>query len=73
MSDRLVQLESKIAMLEHTVDVLGGELAAHQQAIDRLQQDMKALTQHLKQTRGAESNEPTEPHNTPPPHWGGSS
>jgi len=71
MTDRLVALESKIAMLEHTVDVLGGELAAHQRTIDRLQRDVDALVQFLKKGRSSESGEPIEPHDTRPPHWGG--
>lgn len=72
MTDRLVALESKIAMLEHTVDVLGGELAAHQRTIDRLQRDVDALVQFLKKGRSSESGESIEPHDTRPPHWGGS-
>jgi uncharacterized coiled-coil protein SlyX len=70
MTDRLVELESKITMLERTVDVLGGELAAHQRTIDRLQKDVDDLVQHLRRSRTAE---PMEPHDTPPPHWGGAS
>ena len=55
--DRIVGLESKIAVLERTVDVLSGELAAHQQVIDRLRRDMDALVQHLKKARGDDSIE----------------
>lgn len=73
MTDRLIALESKIAMLEHTVDVLNGELAAHQLTIDRLRQDVDSLVQHIKRGRAADAGEPIEPHDTPPPHWGGRS
>lgn len=72
MTDRQIALESKIATLERTVDQLAGELAAHQFRIDRLQQDLTALVQHLRQSRAANAGEPIEPHDTPPPHWGGS-
>jgi uncharacterized coiled-coil protein SlyX len=68
MTDRLVALESKIAVLEHLVDVLGGELAAHQRTIDRLQQDLADVLQFLKRSPTGES---IEPHDTRPPHWGG--
>lgn len=70
MTDRLVELESKIAVLEHTVDVLSGELAAHQRTIDRLRTDVDALLQNLKRGRTGDA---IEPHDTPPPHWGGGS
>lgn len=73
MTDRLVELESKIATLEHTVDVLGSELAAHQRTIDRLRDDVDALVQFLRKGRGGEASEPIEPHDTRPPHWGGGS
>ncbi len=74
MPDRLVALESKIAMLEHTVDALSGELAAHQRTIDHLRRDLDALVQHLKKGRTADTAEDgIEPHDTPPPHWGGAS
>lgn len=66
--DRLVELESKIAVLERTVDVLSGELAAHQRTIDRMRRDVEALVTHLKKARGEDA---IEPHDTPPPHWGG--
>jgi uncharacterized coiled-coil protein SlyX len=71
MTDRQIALESKIATLERTVDQLAGELAAHQFTIDRLQQDLAALVQHLRQGRAAHAGEAIEPHDTPPPHWGG--
>jgi len=74
MPDRLVELESKIAMLEHTVDALSGELAEHQRTIDRLRRDVDALVQLLKKGRPADGGEDgIEPHDTPPPHWGGAS
>jgi uncharacterized coiled-coil protein SlyX len=67
MTDRQIELESKIAMLEHTVDALSHELAAHQRSIERLRLDLDALATHWKRSRGSD---PIEPHDTPPPHWG---
>jgi uncharacterized coiled-coil protein SlyX len=67
MTDRQIALESKIAVLEHTVDALSHELAAHQRSIEQLRADLGAVLLHLKKARGAE---PIEPHDTPPPHWG---
>ena len=69
MSDSRIELESKLAMLEHTVDVLSGELAAQQNRIDILQANFESLAQQLKgQRSGGDSIEPPD---TRPPHWGG--
>ena len=68
MTDPRVELESKVAMLEHTVDALSGELAAHQKRLDFLQSNLEALVQQMKRPRGDEG---IEPHDTRPPHWGG--
>ncbi len=72
MPDRLVELESKVAMLEHTVDALSGELAAHQRTIERLQANVEALVLQIKRQR-SDAGEAIEPHDSPPPHWGGGS
>ena len=66
-SDR-VDLESKLAMLEHTVDSLSGELIAQQKRLDRLQDDLTSVLQQLKRKPGDDT---IEPHDTRPPHWGG--
>ena len=68
MADSRIELESKVAMLEHTVDVLSGELAAHQLRLDRMQATIETMAQQLKRLRGSEV---VEPHDTRPPHWGG--
>lgn len=68
MANSRIELESKLAMLEHTVDALSGELAAHQKRLDLLQATLEALVQRQK---GARPDEPIEPHDTRPPHWGG--
>ena len=68
MGDPRIELESKVAMLEHTVDVLSGELAAHQLRLDRMQATIETLAQQLKRLRGSD---PIEPNDSRPPHWGG--
>ena len=68
MSNSRIELESKLAMLEHTVDALSGELAAQQRRLDAMQATLAALVQRQK---GAQSAESIEPHDTRPPHWGG--
>jgi len=68
MTDSRIELESKVAMLEHTVDALSGELAAQQKQIELLQASLEALIQQQKRLRNVE---PIEPHDSRPPHWGG--
>ena len=70
MSNSLIELESKVAMLEHTVDLLSDELAAQQKRIDFLQTNVAALVQQQKRARSNDANDAIEPHDTPPPHWG---
>ncbi len=67
MSSERIELESKITMLERTVDALGGELRAQQQEIERLQATVKVLADQLRKTQDGDD---LEPHDTKPPHWG---
>lgn len=68
MPDSRVDLESKVAMLERTVDALSAELAAQQRVLDILQTHVELLRQHLKRPP---ADDAIEPHDTRPPHWGG--
>jgi uncharacterized coiled-coil protein SlyX len=69
MSDSRIQFESKVAILEHTVDALGGELLVQQRRLDALQATVEALVQQLNRLRSG--GDAVEPHDTRPPHWGG--
>jgi len=69
MSDDRVELESKIALLERTVESLSGELHVHAQRIESLQQSVKLLAEQM--TRGKGDGGEIEPHNTKPPHYNG--
>ena len=68
MDDR-VELESKIAMLERTVDALSGELAEQGRRIESLQASVATLVEQFKRQRAGDDS--IEPHDTRPPHWGG--
>lgn len=68
MPDSRVDLESKVAMLERTVDALSDELAAQQRVLEALQTQVELLREHLKRPPGDDS---IEPHDSRPPHWGG--
>ncbi|NKI34008.1 SlyX family protein [Wenzhouxiangella sp. XN79A] len=65
--DRLAQLESKLTFLEHTVDVLSGELEAQQGHTRRLQKTLEGLREQLGslQRDTGISDQPDEP----PPHY----
>ncbi|MEC7724035.1 MAG: SlyX family protein [Planctomycetota bacterium] len=67
MANDRVELESKIAQLERTVDALSGELHEQQRALDALQAAVKVLAEQLK--KRADGGD-LEPHDTKPPHWG---
>ncbi|MFN3241271.1 MAG: SlyX family protein [Planctomycetota bacterium] len=63
-----IELESKIAMLERTVDGLSGELHEQRKQIESLQATVRLLLDQLKKKS---DDDDLEPHDTRPPHWGG--
>lgn len=67
MSDNRVELESKIAMLERTVEALSGELHLHAQRIQSLQDMVKLLAEQVGRSK---SGDGLEPHDSKPPHYG---
>lgn len=44
---RFIELESKVAFLEHTLETLNYVVAEQQTEIDRLKEDVRALVQHV--------------------------
>lgn len=68
MQQQLIELESKLAFQEDTVDSLNNELHQHQVRIEKLQQQVMLLAEKLRQLpddQGILSAE-EEP---PPPHY----
>tara|TARA_R110002072_G_scaffold25443_5_gene85068 strand:+ start:24503 stop:24709 length:207 start_codon:yes stop_codon:yes gene_type:complete len=68
MSDDLVGLESKIAVLERTVEALSGEMHAQGRLIQALTDHVKTLSETVSRNK---SGDDIEPHNTKPPHYEG--
>ena len=68
MSDDRVELESKISVLERTVEALSAELHVQGQMIQALTEHVKTLSETV--ANGKPSDE-IEPHNTKPPHYSG--
>lgn len=63
-----IELETKVTMLEHTVDALSGELHQHAKTIAALQQQLRQVVEQL---RPKQAEMEIEPHDTPPPHYHG--
>jgi uncharacterized coiled-coil protein SlyX len=67
MSHDRVELESKFAMLERTVEALSGEMHDQGRLIQALTDHVKALSETVSRSK---SGDEIEPHNTKPPHYG---
>lgn len=68
MTDDRVELESKFAMLERTVEALSGEMHEQGRLIQALTDHVKTLSETVSHGK---SGDDVEPHNTKPPHYSG--
>jgi len=66
VESRLDELEAKISLAEDLLDALNRTVFRQQQQIDRLQQDIRALRQ---QVREAAPHDAGNPDNEIPPHY----
>jgi len=66
MEEKLNELEAKISLAEELLDALNRTVFRQQQQIDRLQQDMRALREELK---NAAPGEFASPGGEIPPHY----
>ncbi|MEE4330123.1 MAG: SlyX family protein [Wenzhouxiangella sp.] len=65
--DRMAQLEAKLAYLEHTVDLLAGELEAQQGETRRLHKKLSGMRDQLESLqRDTGINDQRD---EPPPHY----
>lgn len=67
MSDRLIELETKVAFQEATIQDLNKALSQQQQDINQLQSRVDHLLELVKQL--TPSNIASEAEETPPPHY----
>lgn len=66
MEEKLNELEAKMSLAEELLDALNRTVFRQQQQIDRLQQDVRALREELK---NAAPDEFASPGGEIPPHY----
>ena len=66
MENRVVELETKISYQEHLLQELNDVIASQQQQIDRLEQELRRIREHLK---GNDSHLARPEEESPPPHY----
>lgn len=66
MESRLNELEAKISLAEDLLDALNRTVYRQQQQIDRLQDDIRALRQQLREAGPSEAGSPGS---ETPPHY----
>jgi len=66
MEEKLNELEAKVSLAEELLDALNRTVYRQQQQIDRLQQDVRALREELK---NAAPDEVASPGDEVPPHY----
>jgi len=67
MDDRLIELESRIAFQDHTLQELNEVIVRQQREIDNLRRELEALRAQLKALAPALVASRSE--ETPPPHY----
>ncbi|KKO48520.1 SlyX [Arsukibacterium sp. MJ3] len=68
LQQQLIELESKLAFQEDTVNSLNNELHEHQKRIEKLQHQVMLLADKLRQLPDDNGNGPVE-QEPPPPHY----
>ena len=65
-NDKLIDLETKVAYLEATLDKLNDEVYQQQRTINQLQQTQQMLVERWREQQGDGSVEVAD---SPPPHY----
>lgn len=64
MKDRLIELETRLAFLDDTLNVLNEEVAGHEQKIARLERTLLAVQQQLRTMNDTQDDDEQAP-----PHY----
>jgi SlyX protein len=67
MEDRLIELETRLAFQEHTLQELNEVVTAQQRQLDRIEQQIAELAERLHALKA--SPLASEAEETPPPHY----
>ncbi|WP_231368634.1 SlyX family protein [Mariprofundus ferrooxydans] len=67
MENRIIELETRLSYQEHTIGELNEVVTRQQRQIDRLEEAIRQLRQHLKQQGSSGLARPDE--EVPPPHY----
>ncbi len=69
MDQRLIELETRIAFQDDTIEQLNQIIAAQQRQIDQLHKEIAAIAARLSESGVITSNIATLAEETPPPHY----
>ncbi len=68
-SDRVLELELKLAWAEDQIEALNRTVYAQQQQLDLLQRQFRLLYQQFRDAKAEVSGEPGDPREEIPPHY----
>lgn len=67
LETRIENLEAKVAFQDETIDVLNGEIKAHQQQLAKMRRQMELLGEKLREVQSNSGG--TQELEPPPPHY----
>lgn len=69
MENRLIELETRVAFQDDTIEQLNQIITTQQQQIDRLHKEVVAIVARISESGEAASNIANQSEETPPPHY----
>jgi len=67
VKERIIELETRLAFQEQTIQALNGALVDQQRQIDRLRRDLEKLRERIDAVGVSNVASPSD--ETPPPHY----
>jgi len=69
LDSRLIEIETRIAFQDDTIEQLNQIVTTQQQQIDQLRKEVTAIAARVSEPSVAASNIATQAEETPPPHY----